>query len=172
MAEKVNLRLNGVIDNVILTMLEADGTAATFDIYHVLRNEHRELVEAELEEDARRGLMRRIDKRFKHISDLAVSEDKQPLLPGLPHDLQRRMGRLITVDEENGRSSHRYLMHPSTKVGHVRPFLDMLKKQRSALEMKTEAFTDALQRCGTAKEHVSFVKALESALKPRTAKGC
>jgi hypothetical protein len=124
------------------------------------------VVQAELEEDARRGLMRRIEQRLKHYKDDSESDDTQELLPGIPPDLQRRMGRVITVDQDNGSCSYHDLMHSNTTIGHVRKHVEMLRKQRGALDKKIEAFVEALQRCGFALDGTPFLDALQGSLVP------
>jgi hypothetical protein len=157
-------KLTAIIDNEIASMLEASGAADPTDIYNLLQDHHSEVVQAELEEDARRGLMRRIESRLKHYTEIAdESDEDMPLLPGMPEDLQRRMGRVITVEHVNGRCSYHELLHPNTTLGHVRSHVAILRRQRSALDSKIEAFIDALDRCGGAEDDTPFVTALQSA---------
>lgn len=161
-------RLNEIIDREITTMFELNGAALAPDIYAVLIDHHSEAVQAELEEDARRGLMRRIEHRLKQFSDAAEEDDRQLGLPGIPPDLQRRMGRVITMEYDAGdgqrRCSYHDLTHPNTTVRHVAAHLKLLREQYGNLALKIEAFVEALNRCGQVDPDTPFVTALQTGI--------
>lgn len=156
-------RLNEIIDDLVGTMLARSGAAKASDIYNILIDDHSAAVKAELAQHARAGLMRQIEARLKHYQDVAETDDRQMQLPGIPDDLQRRMGRVITVPDEDGNVSYHDLHHRNTSVGHVRRHIALLQRQAAALDKKIAAFVEALRRCGFALDDTPFLEALATA---------
>jgi hypothetical protein len=155
-------RLSEVIDFTINDLLTTAGVAKPSSIYNAICYDHPDLILAEKERHAKNGLMRDIESRLKRYLDAADEDtNEQPLLPGIPQDLQRRMGQVITVEMDDG-VSYFNLYHPKTTIGHVRRHVALLRKQFGALEKKIEAFVEALTRCGPVTDDVPFTDALKA----------
>lgn len=156
-------RLNEIIDGLIGDLLAESGAAKATDIYSALVKDHDEVVKAELNQHAKAGLMRQIESRLKHYEEIVEAEDRQMQLPGIPDDLQRRMGRVITAPDESGEISYYDLHHVNTTIGHVRRHVLILEVQASALDKKIAAFVEVLRRCGPALDDTPFIQALKNA---------
>lgn len=148
------------MDFVIDDLMAKTGSAVPVTIYNALCYDHSDLVAAAVAGYARAGLMREIERRLKRYMREAESADHQPLLPGIPEDLQRRMGQVITVEIEDGTVVYHHLYHANTTIGHVRRHLAILRRQRGDIDKKIEAFIEAIQRCGPAMDDTPFSDAL------------
>ena len=162
-------KLKEIIGREIRKSFYASGTADTAETYRVLCEDHDEAIQAELAEDAKRGLMRRIEQCLKaYLKPPAEDEDDGQLeLPGLPPKLKEQIDEVIAVPRPNGTCSYLYVRHPKTTVRKVVEHIEFLRGHRGAIDLKMGAWRELVQRCGRVDLDTSLVQALRDAEQKR-----
>jgi hypothetical protein len=156
-------QLNEIIDREIAAMLETNGRASARNIYRFLVSSHDDVINAEVSRFVEAGVMRHIEHRLRSAEVETTHTASQLRLPGIPEPLAQRMGRVMTVEGDDGETEYIDVLDRRTTVGEVRRFVKSLEKQAAAIKVRVDAFVDVLNRCGLVTDDTPLHEALRAA---------